>query len=224
MSAPWNEDDPRDLPRIESNLEKLLRAMVREAPRRVRPAINLAQSWHRAIFDGVHLPVAYYAGQVRDSDERFPALIGYEVTIGGRAGVWSELVPASLKQFQRSMVARTGRLDRILPANTAPRNRKELAATLDLAAFAHGEWVRIHPFANGNGRTARLWANWCAMRYDLPPFITIQPRPASVAYRDAAALSMSGAHAETSRIFKILLGDYLRRVPAEGSSQPGAQP
>lgn len=35
----------------------------------------------------------------------------------------------------------------------------------ELAAVVHGEWVRIHPYANGNGRIAGTWANWVATRY-----------------------------------------------------------
>jgi hypothetical protein len=66
----------------------------------------------------------------------------------------------------------------------------QLAAIVDLCAWAHAEWVRIHPFANGNGRTARLWANCLAMRYGLPPFIRLRPRPNS-GYA-AAAKAMHG--------------------------------
>ena len=53
----------------------------------------------------------------------------------------------------------------------------QLDAVLDLCAWAHAEWVRIHPFANGNGRAARLWANFIAVRYGLPPFVRLRPRP-----------------------------------------------
>lgn len=34
-----------------------------------------------------------------------------------------------------------------------------------VAAYIHCEIVRIHPFANGNGRTARACANYVALRY-----------------------------------------------------------
>ena len=47
----------------------------------------------------------------------------------------------------------------------------------DLAGGAHAEWVRIHPFANGNGRTARLWANYLLVRYGLIPVVRLRPRP-----------------------------------------------
>ena len=30
---------------------------------------------------------------------------------------------------------------------------------------------------NSNGRTARMWANSLAMRYSLPPFVHLRPRP-----------------------------------------------
>jgi hypothetical protein len=65
-------------------------------------------------------------------------------------------------------------LDSILPARQEP-DADQLAAIVDLCAWIHAEWVRIHPFANGNGRTARLWANCLALRYDLQPFIRLRP-------------------------------------------------
>jgi len=66
-----------------------------------------------------------------------------------------------------------------------------LNAILELAAWAHAEWVRIHPFANGNGRTARLWANSIMLRYSLPPVVRLRPRP-NGGYGDAAGRSMKG--------------------------------
>lgn len=42
---------------------------------------------------------------------------------------------------------------------------------VELAAFAHHELVRIHPFADGNGRVARLLCNLVLMRHGFPPII-----------------------------------------------------
>jgi hypothetical protein len=77
------------------------------------------------------------------------------------------------------------------------------------AGYAHGEWVRIHPFANGNGRTARLWANWCALRYGVPPFVRLKPRPAGDLYPTASALSMQGDHQAMVAVFADMLDRHL---------------
>jgi Fic family protein len=42
---------------------------------------------------------------------------------------------------------------------------------VELAAFAHHEIARIHPFVDGNGRTARLLCNLILMRNGYPPII-----------------------------------------------------
>lgn len=84
-----------------------------------------------------------------------------------------------------------------------------LAATLELAAWAHAEWVRIHPFANGNGRTARLWANALLMRYGLPPVVRLRPRP-DAPYGDACAKAMQGDRGPTAAVFRVMLLDHLR--------------
>lgn len=80
-----------------------------------------------------------------------------------------------------------------------------------------GEWVRIHPFVNGNGRTARLWTVFIARRYQLPALVSLQPRPADVAYARAAKRSMGrppdfvGDHTEASAVFAHLLALRLLR-------------
>ncbi len=212
----WDSDDPRDLPLIEENLRLLLRDLVRQADRRHPPTVAMAQGWHRRIYENVRLPVAYYAGEVRDDDPRFPELVDYEVVIGGAHGVPARRVPGELARFESAMGTAVARLDRFVRPNARPDDAGRLHSVLALCALAHGEWVRIHPFANGNGRTARLWANWCALRYGLPPFVRLKPRSESEAYASAAARSMRGDH----RAMVAVLADQLA-ARLEGAAEPG---
>jgi Fic/DOC family len=115
--------------------------------------------------------------------------------------------PGALKQFEAKLQALVAELDALLPIGQDP-NADQLAAIVDLCAGAHAEWIRNHPFANGNGRTARLWANWLAVRYRLPPFIRLRPRPDSV-YGNAGSKAMQGDWKTTAVVFHQLLDDFL---------------
>jgi Fic family protein len=70
--------------------------------------------------------------------------------------------------------------------------------------------VRIHPFANGNGRTARLWANFIAMRYGLEAFVRVRPRPDG-GYANAAAEAMQGRWQATVPVFRQMYREAVRR-------------
>ncbi|MDP3741722.1 MAG: Fic family protein, partial [Candidatus Micrarchaeota archaeon] len=51
---------------------------------------------------------------------------------------------------------------------------KQLKKTLhpvELASWLHNKFVQVHPFTDGNGRTARLLMNWVLMKSKLPPVI-----------------------------------------------------
>jgi fido (protein-threonine AMPylation protein) len=165
----------------------------------------MAQAWHRQIYEGASLPVWYFAGEIRDSDPQYPELIGYEVGVGAAEGVRSSDVPDELGQFEESMQAAVDRLDRVTAVNLTALEIGILGSIVTLCALAHGEWIRIHPFANGNGRTARLWADWCAVRYGLPPFVRLKPRPSGNTYARAAAQSMHGDHEPTVQVFLDML-------------------
>ena len=82
MAIAWNEDDPRDAAVLVQNLTQVLRQVARQASLRHSPTVAMAQEWHRRVYAGVRLPVPYYAGEIRDSDSRFPELFGYEVSVG----------------------------------------------------------------------------------------------------------------------------------------------
>lgn len=177
MPTPWNEDPPGSEQRILDNAAAVLREIAAQADRRLAPSAAMAQNWHRELYRGVPLPVPYYAGEPRDSDPKCPELEGYEVAVGSFWGTPSELVPAALSNFESSAQQAVASLDDAVPVGRQPPGSQELHGVLSLCAVLHGEWIRIHPFANGNGRTARLWANWAALRLGLPPFVTIKPRP-----------------------------------------------
>ncbi len=209
MPTSW-EDPPGWEDRIEANVRRVLREIAQMSDRRYPPTVVLAKQWHRGLYDGIPRPVDYYAGEVRDSDPRFPELIDYEVEVGGELGVPSALVPAVLEDFQTRVQTVSARLDLEIPVGLDPSllTPIQLHGILTLCAVLHGEWVRIHPFANGNGRTARLWANWAALRYGLPPFVTIKPRP-DHPYGAAAMASMRGDHRVTIAVFHQMLLHFL---------------
>lgn len=206
MPVPWNDDPPGHERQILQNLVGLLREIARMAGRRDTPTVAMAQDWHRRAYHGVPLPVDYYAGEVRDSDARHPELYGYEVAVGLFPGSPSATVPEELARFEGSAQSAVASLDRVIAVGSAPGTAQELNALLVLCANLHGEWVRIHPFANGNGRTGRVWANWAALRYGLPPFVTTKPRPGNP-YGAAAMASMRGDNGPAA----AALGQMLRR-------------
>jgi len=194
VAISWNDDDPRDAARISRNARQVLKEIVAHRNVRTPPSVAHAQQWHRDIFQGCTLPVAYYAGEVRNSDSQFPELFGYEVVIGPNPGVPSMDVPDHLAKFERAAQQAAVAIDQIVPVASSPTTAPDLQSVAEFASFLHGEWIRVHPFANGNGRIARLWANWALVRYGLPAVLRAQPRPAGAAYATAARQSMLGNH------------------------------
>jgi fido (protein-threonine AMPylation protein) len=209
VPIPWNADPPGSGKRLAANLRGIALEIKHDAPARLPATTTMAQDWHRRAFTGMALPVPYYAGEIRDTDAAFPELIGYEVEVGGVRGVPSADVPAALRTFESGMRSALAALDPVITIGVGPATVAELDAALRIAAIAHGEWTRIHPFANGNGRIARLWANWVAARYGLPLFVRLRPRPAVSLYAGAAALSMRGNHAPMVAVLHEMLRSYL---------------
>lgn len=205
MPNPWNDDPPGSEHQIAANILALGPQYQDDAAKRPVPTITLAQQWHRAIYAGVQLPEPYYAGELRDSDSNFPALYGYEVEVAGVVATLSADVPSELAQLETRIQTACELLDAAVPVGGPPPDDPALQAVVATCGNVHGEWVRIHPFANGNGRTARLWATWIALRYGLPPFIRIRPRPAGLPYGAAAAASMHGNHRLCILVFEQML-------------------
>jgi hypothetical protein len=113
-----------------------------------------------------------------------------------------------LAHFELRLQAEVAKLDHEIRIGGEP-NATQLAEIIRMGAWAHAEWVRIHPFANGNGRTARLWVNSIALRYGLPPFLQLRPRPGGVDYVHASAQAMLGQWELTAAVFLRLYIQYI---------------
>jgi hypothetical protein len=195
----WDKDSPR----LRQNLGQVLKEIVRAAERREVPTLEAARHWQSWMMEGLEVPDRRYVGAFRGE----PGLELIQVRVGANYGVDSIDVSEELADFETKLQALIAELDALLPMGQE-LDADQLAAVIDLCAWAHAEWVRIHPFANGNGRTARLWANSLAVRYGLPPFICLRPRP-NAGYGDAGAKSMQGDWKPTVVVFRRLLIDFL---------------
>lgn len=190
----WEEDSPK----LRQNLTRILQEIAERAGERETPTVEAAKRWQSRFMEGLDADPRY-VGAFRGE----PGLENTRVRIGANWGVPPAKVADELKHFEEVLQAAVAQLDEALPIGKEP-NADELAAVIDLCAWAHAEWVRIHPLANGNGRTARLWANFLAMRYGLPPFVRLRARP-DAGYEDAGAKAMQGDWKPAALVFRRLL-------------------
>ena len=195
----WDEDSPQ----LRRNLTQILKDILSAVERREKPTLKTARAWHTLLMRGLTVPNPRSIGAFRGE----PGLEKIQVRVGPNYGVNSVNVAAELTRFEAKLQELVAELDALVPVGRE-LNADHLAAIVDLCAWAHAVWVRIHPFANGNGRIARLWANSLAVRYGLPPFVRLRPRP-DAGYEKAAAQAMHGNWKPTAIVFRQLLNDLL---------------
>jgi hypothetical protein len=163
-----------------------------------------ARGWQVDIMQGLVPPDPKLLGRFRGE----AGLENYNVKVGDLPGAQASEVASELAEFDRKLRQALAELDQLIKPGQ-DLTADDLAAVLALSAWAHSEWVRIHPFANGNGRTARLWGNGLAMRYGLPPFLRLRPRPDG-GYARAAAAAMQGDWRPTLSLFRRMYIESLR--------------
>lgn len=196
--ADWDQDSPR----LRQNLTRILEQIAEDSAQRKTPTLELARNWQHAFLEGLNVD-PLYVGAFRGE----PGLERTGVRVGRLRGAHPSNVAQELREFEQKLQAAVSRFDEALPVEK-DLSGDEVDAVIDLCAWAHAEWIRIHPFANGNGRTARLWANFLAMRYGLPPFVSLRPRPDG-GYEAAGARAMRGQWEPTAAAFRRMLNRFL---------------
>lgn len=196
--ADWDQNSPT----LRQNLARILEQIAEDSAQRQTPTLGLARNWQRSFMQGLKVNPRY-VGTFRGE----PGLERTGVKIGRFWGANPSNVAQELREFEQKLRVAVSQFDKALPTGK-DLNGDEVDAVIDLCAWAHAEWIRIHPFANGNGRTARLWANFLAMRYGIPPFVTLRPRPDD-GYEAAGARAMRGRWEPTAAAFRRMLNRFL---------------
>ena len=203
MPADWDADSAR----LRRNLAAVLSSVRDDAENRVMPCVAMAAQWQKTIMAGLTVPDGAYAGKFRGAR----GLENVGVSIDGRPALDPADVAGALILFESRLQAVVSSLDAAFAVGEE-LGADGFAAVIDLAAWAHSEWVRIHPFANGNGRTARIWANLVLMRYGIAPVIRLRPRP-DAGYAAASASAMTGDWAPTAAVFRAMVRQAMTPVP-----------
>jgi prophage maintenance system killer protein len=207
----WDANSPTLL----ANLALIDAAVHDDAVRRVTPTLKRMREWHTTMLKGLDAEDPAYVGRFRGMPG-YPAL-AKDVEVAGILGTLYADVDAEALEFESRVQAVVAALDAMYPTPEALDDDGR-EAVIELAAYAHGEWVRIHPFINGNGRTARIWANLTLQRYGMPPVLAMRPRPAGRGYADAASACMNRDLAP--------LAAYIRKAydALVGAVKPGKAP
>ena len=90
---------------------------------------------------------------------------------------------------------------------------KKRSHPIELAAMLHNKFVNIHPFTDGNGRTARLLMNWILLRNKFPPVI-IEVSNKEQYYNAVEAADKGDQKPFATYLCSQLLSQYIISIPS----------
>jgi Fic/DOC family len=179
------------------------------------PTSSMARGWHRSMLEGVEVPDDAYRGGFRG--DVHPALADYEATIGGLPVTRAADVGEEVRKLVRELQNEVTWLDEVEALeDPTVLNPDFVKKVLEHAAWLHCGWARIHPFVNGNGRTARMWVLWLCGRYGLPQLLALRPRPNDTGYDSATQLGTLGEHGLFLQYLLLRYNKVFRRLVMQG--------
>ncbi|HEV2292448.1 MAG TPA: Fic family protein [Tepidisphaeraceae bacterium] len=136
----------------------------------------------------------YLAGHYRG--ERFKCLQFYRVGIRSNpmVGVEPRLVRTELSKFQQLAESAISRIDSIhkMRESDLPGEQK-LLLTVQVGCRLFAEFLRIHPYADGNGHVGRVMLLAILARYRyFPVRFPLEPRPADPSYSESIKAYQQG--------------------------------
>lgn len=210
----WVEN-PADTPIINANVAQLDAAIAASPGARDPFTLDLVREWHRAIHAGTaHVPRGEYIGGFRGEGSihlrNYGVEFGLNPATGGRFdGAAPLTVAGHLAAFGAEMVAALAKWDAIMPT-LADVSLSRLNTVIEDVAALYAKWIRIHPFADGNGRTARVLLNWVMVRYGQPLILPGRP----VADRDGLVAATTPAVPAATQNLRPLVNHLRRRLKA----------
>lgn len=198
------ETSPKDIKRGAANRQQVLKELIQHALSTEPLDASRVAQWHKDCLSGLsYVTDESLLGAYRGTNHL--RLKNMRVSVGGIDGASPHEVNEELVRFFGQLQKRMSSLGAKIKIDQ-DKSAEELRQIAKIAGWAHGEWVRIHPFANGSGRTARLIANWVLSRFRLLPVVGIRPRPEHP-YGPAAVASMRGDHNKITQFIVDLFED-----------------
>eukprot|EP00913_Durusdinium_trenchii_P019516 g18346.t1 len=160
----WDEDIPPE--RIDEFATELRAVIhvVQEVACKELLSVAEIRRWHRSLFKQF-VPLEYYAGEFRQQHATRICL-AVDVSVGGVAGYRYHDVSAAMNSAIEDCRKQIARID--VQWSRLDRRRQALAVATATAGVI-GQFIRIHPFINGNGRLSRLIWRWALLRFGVPP-------------------------------------------------------
>lgn len=208
-------ENPADTAVINANVAQLDATIAATPGSREAFTIDLFREWHRAIHAGVqHVPRPEYIGGFRGEGSVHLRNYGVEfgmnrATTGRFDGAPPLTVASHLASFESQMIAALARWDAIMPT-LADVSLSRLNTVIEDVAALYATWIRIHPFADGNGRTARVLMNWVMVRYGQPLILPGRP----VSDRDGLVAATTPAVPAATSNVRPLVNHLRRRLKA----------
>ncbi|GAA2165132.1 hypothetical protein GCM10009845_21950 [Pedococcus bigeumensis] len=216
---PW--DGQAHDARITANYQQIQTDAHTAALNGVRPSSTLVLKWHTQSVEGVPLAEPWVKGHYRGQAPPTSRLYGYVNEVGGVPGAPAHDVIRRVRETFEDLNRRLDAIDaRIAGGESVLDVYADVLAT---CAWLHGEWVRIHPFADHNGSTARLMTVMVGLRYGVPLNLPGKPRsalPSAGLLLDYNIASGNQMHGDDQLM--VLFLD--RSVRAGLAPPPGPQP
>ena len=146
-------------------------------------------SWHKQIFMGI-APLEIYAGNYRQDTPKEPCL-AVNVSVGNVPGASYTIVPTVMVNFFNDLGREMKSLELQWTEISAVEKLRRVSS---LVAVAVGEFIRIHPFVNGNGRMSRTLWNVLLHRMGFPAEVSVINRP-DPPYNNLMKQAMQGNYA-----------------------------
>ena len=152
----------------------LRQRVIDEALAGTLPTSSFVRQWHQDSLHGVQLAERWVAGNYRGQGPAGSQLSRYVNQVDGVEGAPASRVTKLVNDTFSELTRQAALLD---ARRAAGQDLAQLYADLlPLCAWIHGQWVRIHPFADHNGSVARLLALSVGLRYGLPLPLPGKPR------------------------------------------------
>jgi hypothetical protein len=202
----WSQpESATKLPGVARGMREVAKFILNRAKSFIINHGNL-KDWHLTVFREA-VPISYYAGNFRSEDPARPCL-GARAFIGGHEGLDYHLVPGEMGSYSSRLHSYALATDSLMSAQ--PSFAMKVQSSLQMASWAVGRFVQIHPFLNGNGRISRLLANYFFVRYGLGmAHFESFPRPGGD-YGAAMERCMVGDFDALYRYFLVLLATQKR--------------